>query len=55
VFERGREYERGRSPLSHQLPSPAFIICGILLMLPAGEGPGVRYAGINQMQMKPGD
>ena len=47
MFDRGREYKRGQSPLSHQLPSLAFSICGFLPMLLAGEGAGVRYAGIN--------
>jgi hypothetical protein len=38
MFERGREFERGRSPLSPELPSPAIDIFGILPVFPAGEG-----------------
>jgi len=38
MFERGKYFERGRSPLSSSLPSPAINICDDLSMLPAGEG-----------------
>jgi hypothetical protein len=38
MFERGKEFERGRSPLSLKLPSPAINTCGFLPMLQAGEG-----------------
>jgi hypothetical protein len=38
LFKRGREYERGLSPLSPGLPSPAINIYGCLPMIPAGEG-----------------
>jgi hypothetical protein len=38
LFERGIKYERGRSPLSPELPSPAVNIFGCLPMIPAGEG-----------------
>jgi hypothetical protein len=37
-FKRGREFERGRSPLSSKLPSPAMNIFIHRLMHPAGEG-----------------
>jgi hypothetical protein len=30
MFERGKEFERGRSPLSLELPFPATNICGFL-------------------------
>jgi hypothetical protein len=42
IFERGKENERGRSPLSHKLPSPAINICGYPLMFQAGKGAGER-------------
>jgi hypothetical protein len=38
MFERGREFERGRSPLSPQLPSPATNIFRPHSMYLAGEG-----------------
>jgi len=38
MFERGKEYERGRSPLSPKLPSPAINICDFLPVIPAGDG-----------------
>jgi hypothetical protein len=38
MFERGKELERGRSPLSPELPSPAINIYGVLPVFPAGEG-----------------
>jgi len=37
LFERGRDLERGRSPLSPTLPSPATSIYEFLPMSPAGE------------------
>jgi hypothetical protein len=37
LFKRGREYERGRSPLSLKLPSPAIKTTGYKINL-AGEG-----------------
>jgi hypothetical protein len=42
MFERGKELERGRSPLSSILPSPAIYACGFLPVILAGEGSGVR-------------
>jgi hypothetical protein len=50
MFKRGKEFERGHSPLSLKLPSPAINICGFLLTPEAGEGPGVRYKLKNYMQ-----
>jgi len=41
-LERGRNIERGRSPLSPVLPSPALKNSGSLLKTQAGEGSGVR-------------
>jgi hypothetical protein len=38
LFERGREFERGRSPLSSKLPSPAINISENFSMYLAGEG-----------------
>jgi len=38
MFERGKEFERGRSPLSPELPSPAINICDFLPVILAGEG-----------------
>jgi len=38
LFEREREYERGRSPLSSKLPSPAINYSGFPSMSLAGEG-----------------
>jgi hypothetical protein len=38
LFERGKEYERGRSPLSLILPSPAININNFYAKLLAGEG-----------------
>jgi len=38
LFERGRNFERGRSPLSLTLPSPAININEFLPMFPTGEG-----------------
>jgi hypothetical protein len=38
MFERGREFERGHSPLSLKLPSPAINTCGLSSMPLAGEG-----------------
>jgi hypothetical protein len=38
LFKRGRNFERGRSPLSLILPSPAMNICGYFSMPLAGEG-----------------
>jgi hypothetical protein len=32
LFKRGREFERGRSPLSFELPSPDINICNFFLM-----------------------
>jgi hypothetical protein len=37
LFKRGREYERGRSSLSPELPSLAINICGCLPKNLAGE------------------
>jgi len=37
LFKRGKEFERGRSPLSPELPSPAINICGFLPVSLAGE------------------
>jgi hypothetical protein len=42
MFERGKELERGRSPLSSKLPSPAINACIFLSAILAGEGTGVR-------------
>jgi hypothetical protein len=38
MFERGKEFERGRSPLSPELPSPAINIFSLLPVSLAGEG-----------------
>jgi len=38
LFERGKEFERGRSPLSPELPSPANITGKKPQILMAGEG-----------------
>jgi hypothetical protein len=54
MFERGKEYERGRSPLSPILPSSAINNCGFLPMVLAGEGSGVRLLPAKKMQAKPG-
>jgi hypothetical protein len=40
VLRGGRDFERGRSPLSLKLPSPAINICGLLPVPLAGEGWG---------------
>jgi hypothetical protein len=42
MFERGRVFERGRSPLSSELPSLAINACVLLPVILAGEGSGVR-------------
>jgi hypothetical protein len=38
IIYQGREHERGLSPLSFILPSPAINIWGCVTMIPAGEG-----------------
>jgi hypothetical protein len=38
MFERGKELERGRSPLSPRLPFPANNIYGFIQVYQAGEG-----------------
>jgi len=38
LFERGRDFERGQSPLSYKLPSPARNVFEDLTMFLAGEG-----------------
>jgi hypothetical protein len=38
MFKRGKELERGRSPLSPVLPSPAINIFNYVSMSLAGEG-----------------
>ena len=53
LFERGKNFERGRSPLSLTLPSPAINIYEFMPMFPAGEGTGVRLSHNNQMQTEP--
>jgi hypothetical protein len=59
LFERGRDSERGRSPLSLTHPSPAINSYEFLLMLLAGEGftlkvhiegTGVRLSHTKQKQ-----
>jgi hypothetical protein len=42
MFDRGRKFERGQSPLYLKLPSLAVNIYGFFSMSLAGEGSGVR-------------
>jgi len=42
MFERGRAFERGLHPLFSGLPSPAINACGLLPVMLAVEGEGVR-------------
>ena len=43
LFERGKELERGLSPLSSKLPFPAINACSFVPVILAGEGSGVNY------------
>ena len=40
LFERGKELERGRRPLSSKLPFPAINACSFVLVVLAGGGQG---------------
>jgi hypothetical protein len=45
--------ERGRSPLSSILPSPAINACGFLVVILAGEGLGVRRQLLTETKQNP--
>jgi hypothetical protein len=53
---RGKEFERGRSPLSPELPSLAINICGFLISDSGWRGDkGVRLSPASQMQTEPAE
>jgi hypothetical protein len=51
LFEKGREFKRGQSPLSTILPSPAMNLSIPTVSL-AGEGSGVRLAMTSKKQIE---